>query len=231
MEINGKVVIITGASEGIGLATARLLAGKGAKIVIAARSVDKIKNLEKELPASLAVVTDMRNYNDVNNLISETIKKYGRVDILINNAGQGMYGPVESIDIEKYKEIMELNVYSVIRAMQEVIPVMRKQGKGMIVNVSSGVSRRYIPGIAAYSSTKYALNAVTFIARQELEKDGIIVSSVLPKMTATKFGENSIGRRPDFTARPGGMPPVDSAEKVAEKIAELIETEKDEIVL
>lgn len=233
MEIKNKVIIVTGASEGIGLAAAKYLSEKGGKIVLAARSEDKLKEIEKEIPDSLAVVTDMRKEGDIKNLIKKTIEKYGRIDILINNAGQGMYGSVERMNVDSLREIMELNVYSVILAMQEVIPYMRKQGGGMIINISSGVSKRYIPGISAYSSTKYALNAITFIARQELEKDNIIVSSVAPKMTSTRFGENSITPRPKWDSSGSGrpMPDVDTPEKVAERIGEAIVSEKKEIVL
>ena len=122
---------------------------------------------------------------------------------------------------------MELNVYGVLRAMQAVIGPMRAQGGGMILNVSSGVTKLYIPALAAYSSTKYALNALSFIARKELEKDNIIVSVVHPGMTASNFYENMIGGSPDFGSR--GLPPMDSSEKVAEKIAELIESENAEL--
>ena len=227
MEIKNKVIIVTGASQGIGKATAKLLSSLGAAVVLAARSKEKIEAMQKELPNSFAIVTDMRKAEDIKNLIGKTLEKYGHIDILINNAGQGMGGPVENIDIEKYKSIMELNVYGVLRAMQEVIVPMRKQGGGMILNVSSGVTKRYIPGIAAYSSTKYALNAVSLIAREELAQDNIIVSLVHPNMTASNFYENMVGGLPDFGDRE--MPPMDSNEKVAEKIVELIGSEEAEL--
>src|SRR3989344_5826508 len=231
MEIKNKVIIITGASEGIGFSTAKYLSKKGAKIVLAARSGDKLKKLEKELSDSLAVIYDLRKHEDIKNLVKKAVEKYGRIDILINNAGQGMYEPVENIKIENLKQIMELNVYAVILLIQEVVPIMRKQGGGMIINVSSGVSKRYIPGISAYSSTKYALNAITFIARQELEKDNIIVCSVVPKMTSTRFGENSITKRPDWSATGRPMLQVDTPEQVAKKLGKAIISEVEEIVL
>jgi len=227
MEIKNKVIIITGASKGIGRATAKLLTARGGKVVLAARSTDLIEELQRELPNSLAVTTDMRKPEDIINLINKAIEKFGRIDILINNAGQGMSGLVENIDMEQYKSIMELNVYGVLRAMQAVIGSMRAQGGGMILNVSSGVTKLYIPNIAAYSSTKYALNALSFIARQELAKDNIIVSVLLPGMTASKFYENMIGGIPDFGGRE--LPSMDSSEKVAEKIADLIKSEEAEL--
>lgn len=231
MEIKDKVIIVTGASEGIGLETAKLLSKKGATVILVARSLEKLKEIKKIIDNSYAIQADLRRPVEIKRMIKKTIDKYGKIDILINNAGQGMYGPVEDIKVSDLKKIMELNLYAVIIAIQEVIPYMKKQGKGIIINVSSGVTKGYIPGIAGYSSSKYALNAITFIARQELAKDNIIVSAMLPKMTATRFGEHSIGRRPDFTLLGRPMPQVDPPEKVAEKIAELIEKEVEQISL
>lgn len=235
MEIANKVIVITGASQGIGLATAKLLSNHGSKLVLAARSADTLKNLEKELPNSLAVPTDMRDEKNIKSLIDTTVRHFGRIDILINNAGQGMYGPFESIDIEKYKEMMELNVYAVVRAMQAVIPQMRKQGGGMILNISSRVSKNYFPNLSAYASTKYALNALSLTARQELRKDNIIVSIMHPKMTSTNFGKNAFRTAEFQSQRPGDIrnanrsqPEVDTAEQVAEKILELIKSEAPE---
>jgi short-subunit dehydrogenase len=235
MEIKNKIVIVTGASEGIGRATAIALSREGATVVLAARSDDKIAELAHELPGSLAVHTDMRNPADIQNLIDRTIAVHERIDILINNAGQGMHGPVEKIDIARYKEIMELNVYGPLIAMQAVIPFMRTHGGGMIVNVSSRVSKNYFPNLAAYASTKYALNALSLTAREELKPDNIVVSVMHPKMTATNFGKNSVTGGASRPARPGGFPAgnnpamqVDTPEEVAETIIELIKSEAPE---
>jgi short-subunit dehydrogenase len=227
MNIKNKIVIVTGASGGIGLSLARALALKEAKVVLAARSLDKLKELEKEIPNSYAIEADMRKEEDIKNLIKKTKEKFGRVDILINNAGQGMRAAVEKINLDDYKNILELNVFGVLRAMQEVIPLMREQGGGLILNVSSMVSKNYYTELAAYSSTKYALNAISLTAREELEKDNIIVSVFHPKMTATDFGKNGVGIKYDSSAGRPGMS-VDTPEQVAEQIIKQIESEEAE---
>ena len=231
MEIKGKVVIVTGASEGIGRAAAIALAREGAKLILAARSDEKIAELAHTLPGSLAVHTDMRNPADIQNLIDRAIAVYERIDILVNNAGQGMYGPLEKIDLDRYRDIVDLNVYGPLLAMQTVIPHMRVQGGGMIVNISSRVSKNYFPNLSAYASTKYALNALSLTAREELRKDNIIVSVMHPKMTATGFSKNSISAGATHPSRPANSNPatqVDTAEAVAEKIVELIRSEAPE---
>jgi short-subunit dehydrogenase len=233
MEVKGKVIIVTGASDGIGESVAKKLAHAGAKVVLAARSDEKLAALAHELVGSIAVHTDMTQQADIQNLIDRTMEIDGRVDILINNAGQGMMGSAESIDIDKYKHIMNLNVYGPLYAMQLVIPKMREQGGGMIVNISSRVSKNYYPNLSAYASTKYALNAISLTAREELKKDNIVVSVFHPKMTATSFGKNSVNARPEAAAayaeqaRARGLE-VDTPEQVAGKILELIKSEAPE---
>jgi short-subunit dehydrogenase len=236
MNIKDKVVIVTGASEGIGKALAEALSAKGAKLVIAARSEDKLKALAARLSGALAVRADMRKAEDVAALVEAAMSAHGRVDILLNNAGQGMYGPIEGIDIEQYKAAMELNVYGPLRAMQLVIPLMRKAGGGMILNISSMVSKNAFPSLGAYASTKYALNALTYTARAELAKDKIIVCAFHPRMTSTRFGENAMGSRPSYAGGTGTgaqgsrapAPAVDRPEQVAEKVLELIASEEAE---
>ena len=233
MEIKNKVIIVTGASDGIGEAIAKKLAAAGAKVILAARSDEKLAALAHELPNSVAVHADMTQQADIQNLIDRTMDIDGRIDILINNAGQGMYGAAESIDIDKYKHIMNLNVYGPLYAMQLAIPHMREQGGGMILNISSRVSKNYYPNLSAYASTKYALNAISLTARDELKKDNIIVSVFHPKMTATSFGKNSMNADPATAsayaerARAAGME-VDTAEQVADKVLEQIKSEAPE---
>jgi NADP-dependent 3-hydroxy acid dehydrogenase YdfG len=229
MKIKNSVIVITGASAGIGLACARLLgdANHGATVVLAARSEQKLKELEKEIPNSLAVVTDMRKPADISRLIKVVLEKYGKIDIFINNAAQGLMCPVEKINLDDYQQIIELNIFAVIRSMQGVIPIMRRQGKGMILNISSLVSKNYFPELSAYASTKYALNAISLTAREELKKDNIIVSVFHPKLTATDFGKNTLGEKYSWTEEAYHME-VDTAEAVAGAIARQIESEDSE---
>jgi NADP-dependent 3-hydroxy acid dehydrogenase YdfG len=130
MKIKDSVVIVTGASSGIGLETARLLSEQGAHVVLAARSKEKLEQLAGEMPNSVAIPTDMRKLNDITKLVTQTESLFGRVDILVNNAGQGLRAPIEAISLDAYRDIMELNVFSVLEAMQAVIPIMRTQGGG-----------------------------------------------------------------------------------------------------
>jgi short-subunit dehydrogenase len=233
MQIRGKVAIITGASAGIGLATARKLAAAGAKLTLAARSKDKLEALAKELVGAetLVVVTDMREGAQVTRMVEETGKRFGRLDILINNAGQGMAGQVEQANLDDYQKIFELNVLGPVRGMQAAIPLMEKNGGGMIVNISSMVSKMHISGLSMYASTKAALNMISETARVELAGRAIKVATVLPRMTATDFGRNSIGnaevRLRQRATAPGAIP-VDPAELVAEKVLHAIESETEE---
>jgi short-subunit dehydrogenase len=233
MNIKNKVVIVIGASSGIGLATAVLLAKKSAKVVLAARSKDKLSKLAKKLPYSLAIPTDMTKENEIKQMINSAKKHFGRIDILINNAGQGYDAPVESIDIDTFHKLFSLDIVGPLIAMQQVIPIMRKQGGGTIVNISSGTALMYLANMSAYSSLKKALAGISLTAREELAKENITVSVVYPYITLTDFEKNTIK---DSSIRPepeeensGGPRPPDTAEYIAQKILQGIESGEAEI--
>ncbi len=235
MDLKDKVVLVTGASMGIGLATARSLAEAGAKVVLAARSTDKLTQLAEELQReghdALVVPTDMRNQAEVAQLVETTVQHYGQIDVLINNAGQAVAGTVADLDLEAYRQVIELNVFGPIYAMQASVPQMRAQGGGLIVNVSSMVSKMSIPGLGGYASTKAALNMLSNTARGELAPDNIRVITVYPRMTSTDFGRNSIGNRQVRQQQRGNVRPdvvIDTPEYVAEKILEAIQKEPTE---
>ncbi len=236
MDIKEKVVIITGASEGIGLATARRLAAEGAKLSLAARSVDKLEALSVELRQqgheALVVPTDMRDAQSVQRMVAETVQQYGRVDVLVNNAGQSVAGPIAEIDTDAMRQVVELNIFGPIYAIQAIVPYMRQNGGGIIVNISSMTSKMTIPGLAGYASTKAALNLISQTARVELAPENIRVLLVLPRTTATNFGKNALGdramrerQRQHATAR---QVVVDSPEHVAGKILEAVQEEAPE---
>jgi NAD(P)-dependent dehydrogenase (short-subunit alcohol dehydrogenase family) len=232
MEIDGKVIIVTGASGGIGLATARLLGLRGARVVLAARNENALRSAAAEIPGSLAVRTDMREAQSIRALVERTVEQFGRVDCLVNNAGQDFTAPVEAIDSGDFRSILELNLIGALQAMQAVIPIMRRQGSGSIVNVSSGTTKMILTGSAGYSSSKAALNHLSLVAREELAPDGIAVSLIYPYITETDLEKNAIGADEHSTAGPPlGIPPADPPEKVAEAILRLIESGDAELSL
>jgi short-subunit dehydrogenase len=231
MDIQNKVVIVTGASSGIGLATAKLLSEKGAKLALVSRSREKLEQLSKELADSLAVPADMTKRDEIKNMVSQTEMHFGRIDALINCAGQGYDAPVEKTDVDIFQHIFDLDVVGPVIAMQQVIPVMRRQGGGTIINVSSGTALMYLPNNGAYSAMKRALASISLTAREELKPDGIVVSVAYPYMTLTDFEKNTIKDPSLMHEEPEGtMPfPPDTAEYAAQKILEGLESGEPEI--
>ncbi len=235
MNVRQKVVIITGASAGVGLATARLLAKQGAKVALAARSQERLQELLQELPSSFAIPTDMSDAASVGHMVAAVHEHYGRIDALINNAGRGLYGTVEKVDVASYRAVWALNVEGPLIAMQKVIPLVRAQGGGSIVNISSMVSKNCFPRIGTYASTKYALNALSLTARAELAADCIIVSVVYPGFVETDFGKNAIKfgeeTRGMESRRREHMPEPDSPEHVASRILFALESGQAEVFM
>jgi short-subunit dehydrogenase len=231
MDVQNKIVIVTGASSGIGLATAKLLAERSARVVLVSRSKEKLETLSKELPFSIAIDADMTKIPDINRVVEQTLEHFGRVDVLINNAGQGYDAPIEKTNIDTFHYIFDLDVVGPLVAMQQVIPVMRKQGGGAIINISSGTALMYLPNMGAYSASKRALANISLTAREELKTDNIIVSVVYPYITLTDFEKNTI-REPasDSGGQVDNAPfPPDTAEFVAREILEGIEQGEAEI--
>ncbi len=205
MQIKDRVFIVTGASSGIGLSTAIALSERGAKVALLARSTDALKELAQKLPGSSAFTVDMTQFDRVRETVGAVHRHYGRIDGLINNAGRSYAASVEEINPEIFDEIFHLNVLGPIIAMQAVIPVMRVQGGGTIVNINSGTAFMSIPQYSVYASSKRALLGFSLTARAELEKDSIVVSEIYPFITATNFGKNRMGN-------PGGGPAANYAE-------------------
>lgn len=222
MQINDHVFIVTGASSGIGLSTAIALSARGAKVALLARSTEALQNLAQQLPESLPVTADMTQFEHVRQAVRTVHGHYGRVDGLVNNAGRSYATSVEEIDPAIFDEIFHLNVLGPIVAMQSVIPLMRVQGGGTIVNINSGTAFMTIPEYSVYSASKRALLGVSLTARSELEKDRIVVSEIYPLVTATNFGRNRmaspIGGGPSTNYAVGDKP-----ELVADLVVKAIE--------
>ncbi len=233
MDIRDKMVLITGASAGIGLATAHRFAVAGAKLALVARSADALTHLAEELQRqggdAVALPADVSDPKQVQQVIEETVRHFGRLDVVINNAGQAAAGTIADLDPDDFRKILDLNVFGPLAAMQAVITIMREQGGGLIINVSSMVSKMHIPGLAAYAATKAALNMLSDTARVELASEHIRVITVYPRVTATDFGKNSLGnQRVRQQQRQGSPIPADTPELVAEKILAAALHEPDE---
>ena len=200
-DLEDRVVIVTGASSGIGEATARLLHEAGAHPVLAARRQNRLRTISDELGGALAVPTDVTDRQAVADLVAATLAHHGRVDGLVNNAGVSLHQPLETLDLDEFSRVLDLNVVATVALVQAVLPAMRARGEGRIVNISSGTTRMALPGVSAYAATKAALNMLSTVARRELAEYGVDVSLVLPSITATEFGGGRY--QPGQELRPG----------------------------
>ena len=189
-----KVVIVTGASSGIGLETALAFARAGARVVLAARTQAKLREVVEahaDLRERLRVVpADVTKDEDVRQLIAATIAQFGRVDILVNNAGIGMRALVAESPLDDARHLMNVNFHGPLRCIQAVLPQMRQQGAGQIVNVGSILSVVVATRNGVYCASKFALLALSDALRMELHGTGIEVISVLPAYTDTPFFDN-----------------------------------------
>ncbi len=225
----GRVALITGASAGIGAATARAFAGAGLRLALCARRRDRLETLAAELRAGGAEVSvhalDVTVEKAVRVMVDEVAARLGAVDVLVNNAARGLAARFEDTAPAEFRELLEINLIAPITASQAVLPVMRRQGRGHIINVSSVVGRRNIPGRAAYGATKFALGAVSEALRLELRGTGIHVSLVYPIYTTTTEFHDVEPRR----IRIKRMGPEQPAEKVARAILRCVRRPRPEV--
>jgi short-subunit dehydrogenase len=220
LDLTGKTVIVTGASSGIGEATARALHAAGAQPVLAARRVDRLAQLSEQLGGALAVPTDVTDPAARQALIEATLDRHGRIDGLVNNAGVGLLKLLVDTQPAEFSKLLQLNVVSAQAMTQAVLPAMRDQGGGRIVNVSSGSIHTPAPTVAAYGASKAGLAMLSAVARVELAAVGVDVSTVFPSLTATEFagGIYHLGTEPF----PGFV--VQSTDYVAGVILRLLRT-------
>lgn len=195
-EMQTRVIIVTGASTGIGAATAELFARQGWAVVLAARSQDKLEKLVAKITAAggraLAVPTDVTVQSDIDNLVRKTVEAFGRIDVLVNNAGVGISGTLDTVELEKLRYVFELNVFAGLALLQAVVPVMKAQHDGVIVNVSSIVESTPVIYTAGYGASKAALSYFSQSAAIELASYGIDVIKFVPGNTETEFEQNKI---------------------------------------
>lgn len=194
-KFSNKVVIITGASSGIGRATALAFAREGATTVLAARSHNKLEAVADEIrrsnPRVRVIPTDVSSQEQVKAMVLDTVKEYGAIDILINNAGGGTMGRVENPRfIDDARHLLEVDLFGKIYCAQAVLPIMHRQGSGAIVNLSSVVGRKAFPSFGAYSLSMHAVSAFSDALRQELRGTGIQVTTVHPALTQTALFEH-----------------------------------------
>ncbi len=189
--LSDQVILLTGASAGIGEATARRLARSGARLILTARRADRLHALAAELDPTgsrvIAFPADLTVAEQRDALITSTLARFGRIDALINNAGYAQRGPLERVPLEAIRHNYEVNVFAVVALCQRVAPVLREQGRGRIINITSVAGRIARPLTSVYDSTKHALEALSDGLRGELKPFGIQVVVIRPGFIATEF--------------------------------------------
>lgn len=192
MDLMNKVIIITGASSGIGEATAKKLAGQGAKVVLTARREERLNELKSEIAEAggeaLVITGDVTEKKDFENLVNITLKNFGRIDAIVNNAGLMPLSYIKKLKTDEWETMIEVNIKGVLNGVAAVLPTMMEQKSGHIINISSSAAHRYFPGGAVYCATKSAVKMFSEGLRQELAPNyGINVTSIEPGYVATEL--------------------------------------------
>lgn len=228
--LRGGVVIVTGASSGIGAATAVACGRESMRVVLAARRKDRLDRVAEDVRAAggetRVVPTDVREEAAVQALVDGAVAAWGRLDVLVNNAGAGLLATVAQTRASEFEAMMRVNYLSVVYGVLAALPHMRRQRDGHIVNVASVVGKRAVPFLAAYAASKFAVVGLSEALRMELRRDGIRVTSVCPIGTATEFrdvAENRLG------GSGRGAGPIQSAEHVARRIIRALRRPRPEV--
>ena len=236
--LEGKVVAITGASSGIGEATALLLAERGAKVVLGARGSDRLEALADRIEASggeaAYVRTDVKRREDLSNLVGLAIERYGKLDVLVNNAGVAPISLLDELRVEDWEEMIDVNLKGVLYGIAAALPVFCRQGFGHFVNVISTAGIQIIPTMAVYAGTKNAVRAITEGLRQEAG-DKLRVTSVSPGFVNTDLADSMTN--PEVKSQimdqmdKMGIPPVAIARAIAFAIEQPADIDVNEIVI
>jgi short-subunit dehydrogenase len=230
VQLKGARAIVTGASSGIGRAIAVEFGRRGARLLLAARSLEALTEVAELARAkggdAVSLQLDVTREDAADRLAQETVRHFGGIDILVNNAGIGLHSTIADASAADVEALFRLNVLAAAATIRTVVPIMRGQGAGMIINISSVAGRIVVPHIGYYSASKFALTAIGDALRLEEAHRGVRVMNVFPGTTRSRFGENRLGiRGPAAHQR---LPPV-SAEKVARRIAESVERNRDSV--
>lgn len=227
-----KVIIVTGASTGIGAALARELSRRGAKLTLAARSEEKLHEVTKDCPDSIVVPTDVTDPEACKKMVTQTVEHFGRIDVLVNNAGQSMLSRFDEIeDLSIFEKLIQVNYLSAVYCTHAALPHL-KASNGLIVAVSSGAGKTGIPLRTGYCASKHAMQGFFDSLRIELLDSGVDVSVISPGFVDTNIREHSLGA----DGKPLGRNPLRgeklmSAEECARQIADVIESRRRELVM
>ena len=227
MDIKNKIVIVTGASSGIGEATARQLGREGAKLVLAARRVDKLESLAQEILAmgsgaeTFVVQADLSRLEDIHSLIKQTLDKFGRIDVLVNNAGFGRLDWLENLDpVKDIQAQFDVNVLGVIQTTRQVLPIMMKQRSGHIINMGSMAGLVATPTYTVYAACKHAVHGFSEALRREVKPWGIDVSMIYPGGVATEFQAHAGIKRKTGATTPKSL--LLTADQVGDAVVQLV---------
>ena len=225
-----SVVFVTGASSGIGAACAREFARAGARVALFARRRERLDALAREVDAlggeALVVPGDVSRADQVQAAVQETLARWGKIDVLINNAGYGLIASVEATTPEEFRKIFDVNVMGTVLATQAVLPAMKAARRGHIINMSSVAGRRGIPQRAAYSITKFAVVAFSEVLRGEVRPHGIHVTVVYPILTTrTEFFDVEAEKEPRLMP----LGPTQTADRVARSIVRVVRRPRPEV--
>jgi NAD(P)-dependent dehydrogenase (short-subunit alcohol dehydrogenase family) len=207
VDYRGKTAIVTGSTKGIGRAIAEALLGAGMNVCVSARNIEEIERTVRELEGVggggvTGAACDVRDYEEVRALFEHAVAEFGGVDVLVNNAGVGIYKPVEEISPEEFRAVLETNLFGVFYCTHEAIPLMKQRGGGYIVNISSLAGTNAHPRMAAYNASKFGLNGFSEALMQEVRHDGIKVSYVMPGSVNTEFGGDTVSEEKSWQLQP-----------------------------
>ncbi len=228
MQIRDKVVLITGASEGIGAACARVFEARGARLSLVARNPDKLAGVGGA--DTLRTAGDVTSDETRESVVARTVAQFGAIDILVNNAGTGLYAPASKAPMADARRLFELNFFAPLALVQLVVPHMLEGKRGTIVNVSSIAGKITLPWFTLYSVSKFALNSLTDGLRAELKPHGIHAMAVCPGYVKTEFQSHAMGTRPPKTVAKGRRFAI-TAERCAEAIARGVERDARTVVV